>query len=105
MGMPARNRDGIEVSHGEFEWVRAVSGNSARIRRRRHPFVAERESVVDAEHPRFGKIRGVAAPVRVGESLPMRAAPEPGQDNERLLAELGYDAGRITGLRESGVVQ
>ncbi|MBN3763477.1 CoA transferase [Burkholderia sp. Ac-20365] len=70
-----------------------------------NPFVAERESVVDAEHPRFGKIRGVAAPVRVDEPLPMRAAPELGQDNARLLAELGYDADRIAGLREGGVVQ
>ncbi len=70
-----------------------------------NPFVAERQNVVDAEHPRFGKIRGVAAPVRVDEPLPTRAAPELGQDNGRLLAELGYDAGRIAMLRESGVVQ
>ena len=41
-----------------------------------NPFVAERECVVNAEHPRFGKIRGVAAPVRVDEPLPMRAAPD-----------------------------
>jgi crotonobetainyl-CoA:carnitine CoA-transferase CaiB-like acyl-CoA transferase len=70
-----------------------------------NPFVAERECVVNAEHPRFGKIRGVAAPVRVDEPLPMRAAPDIGQDTQRLLDELGYDAERIALLREAGVVQ
>jgi crotonobetainyl-CoA:carnitine CoA-transferase CaiB-like acyl-CoA transferase len=70
-----------------------------------NPFVAEREGVVDAEHPRFGKIRGVAAPVRVDEPLPLRAAPDLGQDTDRLLAELGYDADRIASLREKAVVQ
>jgi crotonobetainyl-CoA:carnitine CoA-transferase CaiB-like acyl-CoA transferase len=70
-----------------------------------NPFVAERHNVVTVEHPRFGAIRGVAAPVRVEEPLPMRAAPELGQDNAKLLAELGYDTDRIAGLRDSGVVQ
>jgi crotonobetainyl-CoA:carnitine CoA-transferase CaiB-like acyl-CoA transferase len=70
-----------------------------------NPFVAERQSVTEAEHPRFGKVRNVAAPVRVNETLAARAAPELGQDNARLLAELGYDAGRIAHLRESGAVQ
>ncbi|MFM0213488.1 CoA transferase [Paraburkholderia sediminicola] len=70
-----------------------------------NPFVAERECVVNAEHPRFGNIRGVAAPVRVDEPLPMRAAPDLGQDTQRLLDELGYDAERIALLREAGVVQ
>jgi crotonobetainyl-CoA:carnitine CoA-transferase CaiB-like acyl-CoA transferase len=70
-----------------------------------NPFVKEREGVVTAQHPRFGGIRGVAAPVRVDEPLPKRAAPELGQDTDRLLAELGYDAGRIAALREQAVVQ
>lgn len=70
-----------------------------------NPFVAERECVVDAEHPRFGKVRGVAAPVRIDEPLPTRAAPDLGQDTQRLLDELGYGAERIALLREAGVVQ
>ncbi|KXU96173.1 CoA-transferase [Caballeronia megalochromosomata] len=70
-----------------------------------NPFVAERQGVTEAEHPRFGKVRNVAAPVRVNETLSARAAPELGQDNARLFAELGYDAGRIAHLRESGAVQ
>jgi crotonobetainyl-CoA:carnitine CoA-transferase CaiB-like acyl-CoA transferase len=41
----------------------------------------------------------------VNETLPARSAPELGQDNARLFAELGYDAGRIARLRESGAVQ
>jgi len=70
-----------------------------------NPFVAERACVVEAEHPRFGKIRGVAAPVRVDEPLPLRAAPDLGQDTDRLLAELGYDSCRIASLRKNAVVQ
>jgi crotonobetainyl-CoA:carnitine CoA-transferase CaiB-like acyl-CoA transferase len=70
-----------------------------------NPFVAERQGVTEAEHPRFGRVRNVSAPVRVNEPLPARSAPELGQDNARLFAELGYDAGRIAELRESGAVQ
>ncbi|SAL44010.1 formyl-CoA transferase [Caballeronia cordobensis] len=70
-----------------------------------NPFVAERQGVTEAEHPRFGRVRNVAAPVRVNETLPARSAPELGQDNARLLSELGYDADRIAELRESGAVQ
>ncbi len=69
-----------------------------------NPFVAERQGVTEAEHPRFGKVRNVAAPVRVDETVPARCAPELEQDNARLFAELGYDADRIAGLRESGAV-
>jgi crotonobetainyl-CoA:carnitine CoA-transferase CaiB-like acyl-CoA transferase len=35
----------------------------------------------------------------------LRAAPDLGQDTDRLLAELGYDADRIASLREKAVVQ
>jgi alkylation response protein AidB-like acyl-CoA dehydrogenase/crotonobetainyl-CoA:carnitine CoA-transferase CaiB-like acyl-CoA transferase len=70
-----------------------------------NPFVAERECVVNAVHPRFGTVRGVAAPVRIDEPLPTRAAPDLGQDTQRLLDELGYGAERIALLREAGVVQ
>jgi crotonobetainyl-CoA:carnitine CoA-transferase CaiB-like acyl-CoA transferase len=47
----------------------------------------------------------VAAPVRIDEPLPTRAAPDLGQDTQRLLDELGYGAERIALLREAGVVQ
>jgi crotonobetainyl-CoA:carnitine CoA-transferase CaiB-like acyl-CoA transferase len=47
----------------------------------------------------------VAAPVRIDEPLPKRAAPDLGQDTDRLLAELGYDAGKIAALRDKAVVQ
>lgn len=70
-----------------------------------NPFVKEREGVVNARHLRFGEIRGVAAPVRLDEALPKRAAPELGQDTERLLTELGYDSRRIAALRDQAVVQ
>ncbi len=68
-------------------------------------FVAERDGITEAEHPRFGKVRNVAVPVRVNEAMSARSAPELGKDNERLFAELGYDADRIARLRESGTVQ
>lgn len=69
-----------------------------------NPFVAERGNVVEAVHPGVGTVRGVAAPVRIDEPLPLRAAPSLGQDTDRLLADLGYDVEQIAALREKAVV-
>jgi crotonobetainyl-CoA:carnitine CoA-transferase CaiB-like acyl-CoA transferase len=70
-----------------------------------NPFAAEQERLVEAHHPVHGTVRSVASPVRVGTPHPSRAAPALGQDTERLLAELGYDAARVAELRAQGVVR
>jgi len=71
-----------------------------------NPFVVEQQRVVDFQHPKHGKIRGVASPVRIdnGMALPTRAAPNLGEDTDALLEELGYPASTIGALREQKAV-
>jgi crotonobetainyl-CoA:carnitine CoA-transferase CaiB-like acyl-CoA transferase len=68
------------------------------------PFVAERKGVAEYEYPDGRKARMMEGPIRYGEEPPRRAAPALGADTDALLAEIGYDAARIKGLRDNGVV-
>jgi alpha-methylacyl-CoA racemase len=67
-----------------------------------YPHNAERDCFVDAHG-----FRQVAPPVRFGRTPASigRPTPTPGADNERLLAELGYDAGDIEKLRAAGITE
>jgi len=58
--------------------------------------LAEREMLVEYEHPSLGTVRTLGLPLRVAGYRPRyRRAPELGGDTDDLLAELGYDdAGR-----------
>jgi len=65
---------------------------------------AARGMVVETEHPRFGAVRQVASPVRVGD-LPVlhRRGPMRNEDAGYVLEKLlGYSPGRIAGLRMGG---
>jgi len=65
---------------------------------------AARGLVVETEHPRFGTVRQLASPVRVGdEPTRYRRAPRRGEDAGAVLHDLlGYDAERIRALDEAG---
>jgi succinate--hydroxymethylglutarate CoA-transferase len=69
-----------------------------------NPFVTDNGRLQTLEHPTYGPYRMVAPPVRMGEDAPARAAPALGADTDDVLADLGYDAGRIAALRKSKVV-
>ncbi|MDA8370709.1 MAG: CoA transferase [Nocardiopsaceae bacterium] len=61
--------------------------------------------VVETEHPRFGTVRQLASPVRVGDrsSEDYTVAPTRGEHEDYVLAELlGYDADRVADLRAKG---
>jgi crotonobetainyl-CoA:carnitine CoA-transferase CaiB-like acyl-CoA transferase len=62
-----------------------------------------RDLVVETEHPRFGTVRQVRSPVRVGDERPTyRRAPQRNEDVDYVLREvLGYDAERTERLRGS----
>jgi crotonobetainyl-CoA:carnitine CoA-transferase CaiB-like acyl-CoA transferase len=64
------------------------------------PQTVARGMVVPTEHPRFGTVRQVRSPVRVGETAPeYRAAPARNADAAAVLGGLlGYDAARIAEL-------
>jgi crotonobetainyl-CoA:carnitine CoA-transferase CaiB-like acyl-CoA transferase len=68
------------------------------------PHTVERGMVVETEHPRFGTVRQVASPLRVGSSeRRYRRGPRRGEDADYVLRELlGYDASRVAELTGGG---
>lgn len=68
------------------------------------PQTAARGMIVDTEHPRFGRVRQPASPVRVGEPLRThRRAPLRDEDHGYVMRELlGYDEVRVRELRAAG---
>ncbi len=69
------------------------------------PHLAERQIIVDGEHPAAGPFTYVGAPVVVdGEPYPApRPAPTHGQHTHEVLGELGYSAAEIDDLVAAGV--
>lgn len=72
----------------------------------RDEHTAARELIVRTEHPRFGAVRQVASPVRVGDAPGgQRRAPLLGEDTDTVLRDvLGYDDSVITALAEAGAL-
>ena len=68
------------------------------------PFVAEQQRVLDFAYPDGRGVRLVAMPVRAGDAHPVRAAPRMGEHTEELLAEVGYDADKLSRLRKAGII-
>jgi len=71
------------------------------------PQVVARGMRVDVTHPVVGKVPMVASPMRFsGTPIEYRLAPPTlGEHTEAVLArELGFDAARLAGLRERGVI-
>jgi crotonobetainyl-CoA:carnitine CoA-transferase CaiB-like acyl-CoA transferase len=64
-----------------------------------------RGDVVEHEHPRFGTVRTIATPIRVGEGeAPVKRGPLRGEHTEEILVELcGYDRQRVRELTDAGV--
>jgi crotonobetainyl-CoA:carnitine CoA-transferase CaiB-like acyl-CoA transferase len=68
------------------------------------PQAVARGAIVEAEHERFGTIRTIASPLRVGdERRPVERAPRRGEHTASVLAELcGYDEAAVESLAASG---
>ena len=69
------------------------------------PQAVARAAIVETEHERFGTVRTIATPLRVGpEARTPTRAPRRGEHNHEVLAELcGYDGARIAELASAGV--
>lgn len=67
------------------------------------PHTAARGMVVETQHPRFGRIRQVRSPIRVGNADPSyRRAPARRESADRVLRELlGYDADTLDQLSQA----
>lgn len=70
------------------------------------PAVEHIAPAIEFDHPRAGRVRALKHPVRYssGDATVRRPPPEVGEHTDEILIELGYDADRILGLRESGDV-
>ena len=70
----------------------------------RDEHTAARDLIVTTEHPRFGAVRQVASPVRVGDAaVAHRRAPQRNEDGQAILADLlGYDDIRVASLQRDG---
>ncbi len=68
------------------------------------PQALARELIVEAEHPRFGTVRTLASPVRVGtERLVATRAPRFGEHTDAIVRSLlGYDDARLDAARAGG---
>jgi crotonobetainyl-CoA:carnitine CoA-transferase CaiB-like acyl-CoA transferase len=107
-----RELDAVLMTATTAEWLARLGGKvpAAPVYDVRqaldNPFVAERQLVLDFEHPEHGKIRGIASPIRVGngDDRPRRAAPRLGADTDAVLEELGYGRGAVAALHEQNAV-
>lgn len=71
------------------------------------PHLLERGMLSAMQHPEFGPITMAHSPLRYPDTpmMPLRPSPRLGADTDRILGrDLGYDLGRIDGLRASGVI-
>ena len=68
------------------------------------PHVAARGLILNADHPRYGTVRTIASPVRVGnqQAAPVRA-PRRGEHTDSVLTEaLGYDGPAMAAAQAAG---
>jgi crotonobetainyl-CoA:carnitine CoA-transferase CaiB-like acyl-CoA transferase len=68
------------------------------------PQTAARDLIVTTAHPRFGTVRSIGSPVRVGQMPPpARRAPQRNEDADDILhGLLAYDDQKIGALRTAG---
>ena len=66
----------------------------------------EHESVVEIEHPRYGRLKtyGLAPKFSVTPAVVNSPAPDLGQHNEEVFGGIGLDAEQLAALREGGVI-
>jgi crotonobetainyl-CoA:carnitine CoA-transferase CaiB-like acyl-CoA transferase len=69
------------------------------------PQAQARGDVVEVDHPRLGRVRQVASPLRLsGADAPLRRAPYRGEHTEQVLVEVcGYAPERVRALAAAGV--
>ena len=70
------------------------------------PQALARDMIVETDHPRAGRVKGIGHPVKYSCETPPAARPAPllGQHGREVLAELGYDAARIERLVTAGAL-
>jgi crotonobetainyl-CoA:carnitine CoA-transferase CaiB-like acyl-CoA transferase len=69
-----------------------------------HPQTLARNMVIESEHAQAGPVKALGAPVKFGDSPAGRSRPAPmlGEHTREILSEIGYAAGEIETLIETG---
>ena len=84
------------------------SFDDAQVKARGLEIKQEFSNVLHEEYAinKVATVKTIASPLRLADTPPVlrRAPPALGEHTDEVLAELGFDAARIAGLRESGVV-
>ena len=104
--------DGAFATRSTADWLEALAARgvpSAPVNDVREalldPQVEARHGIVEIDHPRFGTVRQVASPFRVGEEpLRYRRGPTRGEDTVEALVEIcGYSRAKVEELAAAGV--
>ena len=73
----------------------------------RDPQINHRQMIVEAEHPKFGKVKqfGIAIKLSDTPGTIRRAAPTSGEHTDEILKSLGESAESIAALRQTAVIE
>lgn len=71
------------------------------------PAVQHHDMIREYHHPEVGRLRVLGQPLVFSETRPRDPGPPPtlGEHTDRVLGDLGYDAGAIAALRAGGIVR
>lgn len=102
----------IFSSKNRNEWMEELQDVSANTVSRFDDVVSDRqinhrEMFVDVTTPGVGTFKQIACPIKLSETSPQvkNSAPEPGQDTESILKELGYSQTDVERLYASRIVE
>ena len=70
------------------------------------PQIIARKMVIDTDHPKLGKIKNVASPIKLSRTpLEIRnVAPKVGEHTKEVLGSLGYTADEIREFRKKKLI-
>ncbi|MFX1317208.1 MAG: CaiB/BaiF CoA transferase family protein [Promethearchaeota archaeon] len=70
------------------------------------PQIKARNMVIEIDHPKFGKIKNVASPIKYSRT-PLKIknlAPKVGQDTKEILKKLNYNDENISNFKKKGII-
>lgn len=71
-----------------------------------HPQLQSREMIQEVDHPTIGLLKMIGVPIKLSETpgSVRKAPPLLGENNENVLADLGYSTEEIANFKEKGII-